>query len=394
MQAAQAGYKLKELVNDHEEDVRATVANQGYDPDQLATDHAAEVRAAVARTGYQPEDMAEDESWKVRNTVAQSGNMLEELSEDPVSTARKTVARQGACLDKLVYDPHNTVKQHRDIKNNTHRRTVIPMGKKRGVFSGRFDKLGRRIMVAKQKSDTITPEINRTNILSQISSETTGEAAQNGGRKDSPKNTSAMKPSVEALQSRLAELERSSGIIKKLLEIAKKSEDETIDLLSQSNADFFAFLSTFPTPQSKSTPIENFIISKIGGVKVKASEDRGDFTKDGKFFEVKASTTNTGNNLNIRQIRPWQDVDYYVCAFIEENNLVRSKVYVLTKEQMLSEIEECGGYTHGTSVANKSNKNLEYSITVQVFNKSHSITARWDENYLNDEYYATLFNDN
>ena len=38
--------------------------------------------------------------------------------------------------------------------------------------------------------------------------------------------------------------------------------------------------------------------------------------KENLYYEIKTSFTNKGNNLNIRQIRLWQNIDYYYCFFI------------------------------------------------------------------------------
>lgn len=53
---------------------------------------------------------------------------------------------------------------------------------------------------------------------------------------------------------------------------------------------------------------------------VSASFNKGD-AKDNNdnYYEFKTSFTNKDEKLNIRQIRPWQNIDFYYCFYINEN---------------------------------------------------------------------------
>lgn len=186
------------------------------------------------------------------------------------------------------------------------------------------------------------------------------------------------------------------SMISRFEEISKNYADEIetarclVDTsLSDSPKDLF-FLYNFLNPQKKAVSIERFIYTKMGGSKVSASLDRGDALIDGKYCEIKTSTTNEKENLNMRQIRLYQDVDKYICIYIDEMNLQESKTYVLTKEQMEYEVELIGGYTHGTKEANKGNAIPEYSITIPVKQDSNPSTQRWNKLYWNQELYHIL----
>lgn len=158
-------------------------------------------------------------------------------------------------------------------------------------------------------------------------------------------------------------------------------KDESINLDTIKDEDDFFFLMSFFNAQAKATEIEKFLIKKLKCKKINASLDRGDcLSSNKKYIELKTSTTNKKNFLNIRQIRLYQDIDYYICSFINERNLDRSAYYLLTKEEMLDEVEKCGSYTHGTKQATDLNVNKEYSISFPIYSESN-ITDRWNKNY-------------
>lgn len=173
--------------------------------------------------------------------------------------------------------------------------------------------------------------------------------------------------------------------------VKEKYENDDLELLSLTAKDFFN-LTFFLNAQKKASIIEDYIIKKDNGVKISPTINKGDYCKDNTFIELKTSTTNQNSNLNMRQIRPWQEVDYYLCSFINELNIEKSKFYLLDKEEMLKEIEICGKAVHGTKKSNKNNKNIEYGISFPVYNHNNTTTKRWDKNYLNNSYYDKIIN--
>lgn len=153
---------------------------------------------------------------------------------------------------------------------------------------------------------------------------------------------------------------------------------------------FFTIIATL-TAQSKAPLSEKFIGRKLNMKKIAASLDRGDFTTfDGEYLELKTSFTNAEQCLNLRQIRLWQNVDYYLCIYIDEEDLSNSLVFYLTKEQMKEEISLIGGFTHGTKEANLLNENNEYSITIKTSNNNDNL-IRWKNKYFNNQIYDLLF---
>ena len=141
---------------------------------------------------------------------------------------------------------------------------------------------------------------------------------------------------------------------------------------------FFTVISV-GTAQAKAPEAEKFIGRKMGWTKISPSLNKGDFkTPENNYIELKNSFSNKAGCLNLRQIRLWQEVDYYLCVYIDETNIANSVVLLLTHEQMEEEVAACGCATHGTAVANANNQNIEYSITIKV---DSPMMAQWIEKY-------------
>lgn len=152
------------------------------------------------------------------------------------------------------------------------------------------------------------------------------------------------------------------------------------------NAQLFYLSIAGLTAQQKAPLGEKFLCNKLHFQKVPPNENRGDAVDcNKKYYEFKNSFTNEKKNLNIRQIRLWQDIDYYYCIYINEENLDESLFFILTKEQMAEEVALCGSYTHGTVIANSVNEHKEYSITIPVYNDKNIKTQRWKKKYLSQK---------
>lgn len=168
-----------------------------------------------------------------------------------------------------------------------------------------------------------------------------------------------------------------------LLEAENISGDlDGINILDMVDGSLFFQLISLYSAQSKAPLVEKFIASKFGYKLVSSSKGRGDFYDPvtDEYIELKASFTNKGKNLNIRQIRPWQDIHKYLLMYIDEDNPKDSVLFILNKQQMNEEIQLLGSHTHGTKEANKSNLNHEFSITIPV-NADNLLYQRWYNNY-------------
>lgn len=175
--------------------------------------------------------------------------------------------------------------------------------------------------------------------------------------------------------------------IQNLLERAlNKGVSLTDDIVNCDDAYLYYTSTASLTAQAKASLGERFLCNLLGYTRVSSREDRGDAVdKEGIYYEFKNSFTNQRQNLNIRQIRLWQNVDYYYCFYINEEDLDKSVFFILTKDEMTKEVALCGGYTHGTITANAVNEHNEYSITIPIYNNKNEKTKRWKEKYLSNE---------
>src|ERR1035437_7346137 len=123
----------------------------------------------------------------------------------------------------------------------------------------------------------------------------------------------------------------------------------------------------FLTPQSYGARLQSFLIKRFR-LNPPTSKDSGDFVDQfGQPHELKASIiTPTNNCLNLVQIRPWQDVDYYCVAIDTRVSPYQEYVFVLSKSQMLEELRLNGATSaHGTALANKNNANIELRMAIE-----------------------------
>lgn len=90
-------------------------------------------------------------------------------------------------------------------------------------------------------------------------------------------------------------------------------------------------------------------------------------------------------HLNIRQIRLWQDVDYYICRYIDEIDFSKSWCFKLTKAEIEAEVAAHGSYTHGTKATATDSEKNEYSMTVGV-----KKAKEWRKKYWYDDLYKKL----
>lgn len=183
-----------------------------------------------------------------------------------------------------------------------------------------------------------------------------------------------------------AVLERAAAAQKSLKTL---QDDARIDTVPSST--FFAMCSVL-NAQRKAPLIERFVYSRLSLEKISASENCGDAVNrsSNTKYELKISTTNYSECINVRQIRLWQDVDYYLVAYIDELDVSSSYVFLLTHAEMEKEVNDHGSATHGTASANKRNDNIEYSLTIKI---GSQMFHEWLTKYASDIIKKKLFDD-
>ena len=183
--------------------------------------------------------------------------------------------------------------------------------------------------------------------------------------------------------------EKNDEILKQALmiqQLLSNYNELNIPIEKCDNAILYYMATASLSAQKKAPMGEKFLCNKLNLKQIPSREDRGDAVdENGIYYEFKNSFTNEAKNLNIRQIRLWQDIDFYICFYINEENLDDSIFFKLTKQEMEEEVELCGGYTHGTIQANAVNQHSEYSITIPIYNDKNEKTKRWKKKYLSPE---------
>ena len=151
-----------------------------------------------------------------------------------------------------------------------------------------------------------------------------------------------------------------------------------------------AKIARFENAQRKGVLYQDYVIAKIGASPVHSSKDRGDYEKYEKFGEIKISFTNKNDNLNVRQVRTYQNIDEYVVMFVNENYPDRSKVFRLDSEQMKKEVALIGNVMHGTKTAAKGNKNVEHGFHIPIYNPDNKSAKRWNSTYFSHDLFDTI----
>ena len=162
---------------------------------------------------------------------------------------------------------------------------------------------------------------------------------------------------------------------RRIVEILDRCQDGDLSGLGFDDVILVSGFSGF-TPQERTSFLEEFMCDEFGWKPVSSRLNRGDYIDaNGRYFELKCSASNKNNKIHILQIRPWQKIDYYIVMYFDLDAPDKSKMYVLTHDEMLEEVSHIGKPTHGTKAANAINGNIEYSIHLPIDNK-------WDGKYL------------
>jgi hypothetical protein len=179
------------------------------------------------------------------------------------------------------------------------------------------------------------------------------------------------------------DLKKSLERQRKAQELIEENEDNTIEEISLLDAIIISSSGIF-SPQKRISFLEDKLKKMFSWTPINPSDERGDYIDKNCYnFELKCSATNDSNTINILQVRPWQDVDYYRIIYFDLDDPLKSKSYVIPKDDMIDEIKIYGSATHGTKNANKDNKKIEYSFHLPVSNE-------WDDKYLDYEFFQVM----
>ena len=182
-------------------------------------------------------------------------------------------------------------------------------------------------------------------------------------------------------------LEKTVSQAKKIMEEYNLSTGDNFTVEKVGGIFNFLVLSRLMSPQSKSAQIEKYVTSCFKGESVPASNNTGDFKcandkGDPVYYESKISTTNNTEKINVRQLRLWQKVDYYLIGYMDERDPFSSDFYVIPHKEMKKLAEEIARPCHGTTAANKDNTNVELGFAI---NRNDDRISRWKTNIVNEQ---------
>lgn len=180
------------------------------------------------------------------------------------------------------------------------------------------------------------------------------------------------------------DLNEAINRMKNAQELIESNIDKNLDEISIFDAITISGGGMF-SPQKRTVFLEDRMKHMFSWKTVNPLDERGDYLDtNNKHFELKCSSTNDSNTINVLQLRPWQDVDYYRIIYFDLNDSKKSKSYVLSRDEMLEEIKKYGQPTHGTKNANMVNNKIEYGFHLPIENE-------WDNKYLDNNFF---FNEN
>jgi hypothetical protein len=132
--------------------------------------------------------------------------------------------------------------------------------------------------------------------------------------------------------------------------------------------------------------MEDAISKLLQAYKMSPSDELGDITIGGKYYEIKTSYLGqSGDTYTITHIRQWQKFNYYLLCFIDCDNDFTPHFYVLNKNFMdMIKVDNM----NGTSNSNIGNDKVEKRATIKVGTYNHRMIIR--HNILKDTTFDSL----
>lgn len=145
----------------------------------------------------------------------------------------------------------------------------------------------------------------------------------------------------------------------------------------------FVKLMTYVPPQSYGIYFQKRLIRELNLKETHSNKDKGDFVDHfGDHYELKVSfSTDLIPKMNLVQIRPWQNTNYYFITFVLKDDKVYAYCFKLSHKQMLEEIILCKmSSAHGTKKALVNNEKKELRKTINIDSNDDTF-KRWFLNY-------------
>lgn len=111
--------------------------------------------------------------------------------------------------------------------------------------------------------------------------------------------------------------------------------------------------------KNKMSPVDDY--EERGDLKLRWSPIQSD---DWEYYEVKTSYLNKSGRFTIKNIRPWQDFDYFILCLIDtSNNNYKTHFYCLNKEVIIDNPVLVFTGQNNTKISNENNTNVAISTT-------------------------------
>ncbi len=178
---------------------------------------------------------------------------------------------------------------------------------------------------------------------------------------------------LETINYILENIDFTRNVVESAYSVRKSLVDLTLN--DQITELEFYKVSSVLTPQSRSPMWEKYFKEKHGFRSVHKDENKGDFERNGIYYEYKASGYNRDKSVNIVQIRLWQNCDYIVQSLSDEEVIT----FVLTHDEMEKETKLLNAsIAHGTKTVSSASEHIELRMTLYRDTKDWK---RWVENY-------------
>ena len=158
----------------------------------------------------------------------------------------------------------------------------------------------------------------------------------------------------------------SKNYLKEALErrsVLNKIDAQDYDLKMD---DFICHISKVCTPNKYGNlfPKKVCYDSKNVMVEVSSNEERGDCRiGKNKFAELKISFINKSNSYGIRNIRGWQEFDYFILCFVDAN--MKARFYCVKKEVITNNGALTLSYQNGTKQSNVNNDRVGMAVSIK-----------------------------
>lgn len=183
------------------------------------------------------------------------------------------------------------------------------------------------------------------------------------------------------IDSRIAELDVTIEYLDDVRKAAQTKNKKTRAALLGEPWQVFIRRMRLLNAQAYGSRIQSYVTHFYGWQSVAQTANLGDVTlEDGTYAEYKATLITASNtDANFVQIRLFQEIQHYRFAVIDSQ--YKYWRFDLTKEQMCTEVRNCGRSAHVAKGSFEDNQNQEWAIRF-AWKDTNETRQRWMDKYL------------